>query len=243
MELKDAETTLASLQEKQYPDELVAIAQQFFQWLCEEKENNLALTRLNNSDTEKEISFHTELTQLLASDLSRAPGDRGNMGWVFFTKFCKSKDIDEDQFDGKRKDLNSLLIQASLQYHLSYHDYFSGESRYKFRFSIFQETWTQIREPKHIPSTFVSTESIKPPGRPGINYAWLTEQLKSLENAEELPPLEGGWRIEVARMLKDKYTNEYSGEGKLRNPPKAQTISDKMRDEFDALKDRYDQKY
>lgn len=223
--------------EKSYPQNLVVIAQWFFRWLCERENERHSMRRFTAKELVSIIADHAEFTGILAVQIQRSFEDRSGIGREGFSKFCKEEKLDKEEFKDSHPVLDDLVLMASLQFHLAYHDLLSGQSRLKFHYPIFEEVWAHTRGEVEPPQERFPTEERRAPGRPGIDYDWIRRRLRKLEELEKLPFLEGHWRSTLAELLRSEYMNQYDGI-KLKKAPQMETIRDRMRDEFDALQER-----
>lgn len=215
--------------EDDFPENLVVVAQRFFRWLCERKEERLSLRRFDDRELKFEIDGHAQETQLIASK-------SGNSEWFQFSRFCEDENVDQEEFKESREALGELLWRALLQFHLAYHDLLSGESNPKFKYEMFKDVWAQTRSMDTSLNESDPLEERREPGRPGIDDGWMKKRLIEFEEAEGLPFLEGPWRTGIAQILLDDYMENYRPRPK--KTFKVATVRDRMRGAFDALEDR-----
>ena len=223
-----------------YPDDAIALAKRFFRWRCERENERLGKVRFTEDELAKVIASHAEMTGIYAGTLNRPDEDR--LGSVRLLGFVEQEKVDLSLYKEIELELADLLIQAELQFHIIYHDHHKGISPLKFRFPMFEEVWEQTRAKDTPSKEYAPPEGRRRPGRPGIDYEWMKERLRKLEEAEELPPLEGPWKSEIAEILLNDFMNDYEGP-KPKSPPKMTTIRDNMRNEFDALQARDEERY
>ena len=225
-----------------YPEEAIALAKKYFRWRCEKENARLNLRRFTEDQLASEVSSHAEMTAICAGALNSPDDEKSHFAWYEFEQFIEQEKIDLNPFKKIKLELNDLLNQAGLQFHLIYHDFHKGISPLKFQFPMFEEEWEQTRSADFDSNESVLSEVRRRPGRPGIDYDWMAKGLLEMEEAEELPPLEGAWRSKIAQILLYKFMKNYDG-SKPRKPPKMTTIRDGMRGEFDALQARDEKRY
>ena len=226
------------LTESDYPNEVKEIACQYFRWLCEKEEEKYGLRRFSDTDLRKALDDHANMTELYSVDLKQHERGDGNIVWLEFKSFYLKGRSDAEEVAKWIEEHRRILIEASLQVHLAYHDHLSKVSRIKFHFPLFEDEWRSLRTANQPRPGDALIDERRPPGRPGIDYNWLRTQLKLLWEAGELPDLEGHWRSNVAEILRRVYQESYPGISP-RKPPKMETIRDKMRSDFDELQQRY----
>jgi hypothetical protein len=225
-----------------YSDEAIALAKRYFRWRCEKENDWLGKRRFTEDELTSLITSYAEMTDIYADSLSLPDEDGLYVPGLKYRQFLEQEDIDPSSFKEIELEVNDLLIQAGLQFHLIYHDLHKGISPLKFRFPMFEEVWEQTRAKDTPSKEYAPPEGRRRPGRPGIDYEWMKERLRKLEEAEELPPLEGPWKSEIAEILLNDFMNDYEGP-KPKSPPKMTTIRDNMRNEFDALQARDEERY
>jgi hypothetical protein len=232
----------AATPDDDYPENLVAVAQRFFRWLCEQENERLAMRRFTTKELEIDIENHAEWTGAYSGSLNRSYEANVFVDRFYFRRFCEQENVDQEEFMEPQTALDILLLKAHLQHHLAYYDLRSGEPNPKFRFPMFEEAWALSRSANTPSDGPTQSEVRRPPGRPGIDYGWMENRLAELEQAGDLPPLEGPWRTDIASLIRDQYMEQFDGK-KPSRPPKIETIRDGMRIAFDELEDRDEELY
>ena len=121
-----------------YSDEAIALAKRYFRWRCERENDWLGKRRFSEDELAKVIDVHAQMTDIYAGSLNLPDEDGLNVPGLEYRQFLEQEDIDPSSFKEIELEVNDLLIQAGLQFHLIYHDFHKGGSRLKFQYPMFE---------------------------------------------------------------------------------------------------------
>ena len=220
-----------------HPEELVKIAREYFRWLCEQKNERLAIRRFDDKGKQEEINGHLQFINSLATFIESKTVSDNSIGTYHFVDYEHKTNLNLSGVNRHGATLKQLIYEAELQFHLIYCDILACNPVPQFQYPLFEGVWVELVIPNGNDQQSIFVSKRNPTGRPGIDWNWLKHKFVELEESGELPFPEGAWRTDISFLLQVSYANEYIG-SKTRKVPQMATIRDEMKPIYDTYQIR-----